>query len=251
MPRFFVKNEQIEDELIKITGDDAFHISRSLRMAVGEHITACDENGREYDCILRQFEPDSVTAEISGSRDSAAEPPFKAHIYQGLPKGDKLETVIQKAVECGAVSVTPYESDFCIAKSKPEAEEKRRERRNKIAAEAAKQCGRAVLPTVGSPLSFADMIDEAKKSDVVLFCYEGEGTLPLGRAIKDLPTLLKEKESLSVSIVVGSEGGFSEKEVKAAKEAGFTVCGLGKRILRTETAATFVMCCLVCSMELQ
>ena len=250
MPRFFIRNEQIDNNMIKITGDDAFHISRALRMAAGEHITACDENGREYDCILEVFAPDSVSAKICDTRESEVEPPFIAHVYQGLPKGDKLETVIQKAVECGASSITPFESEFCIAKSKPEAEEKRRDRRNKIAAEAAKQCGRAVLPKVGSTLSFKEMLDEAKKADLVLFCYEGEGTVPLGRAIKNLPELIKEKGRISVSIVVGSEGGFSENEVKAIKDAGIAPCGLGKRILRTETAATFALCCLVCAAEL-
>ena len=251
MPRFFVKKDQIDNGFIKITGDDAFHISRALRMASGEHITACDDDGREYDCVLRTFDPDSVVAEVIGSQNSEVEPPFLARVYQGLPKGDKLETVIQKAVECGAAAITPFESDFCIARAKPEAEEKRRERRNKIAAEAAKQCGRAILPTVGATLDFSDMLNEAKNADVTLFCYEGEGTVPLGRAIEKIPELIKEKGKISVSIVVGSEGGFSESEARAAREAGFVLCGLGRRILRTETAATFALCCLVCKTELQ
>ena len=250
MPRFFIRNEQIDNNMIKIIGDDAFHISRSLRMAAGEHITACDEKGMEYDCILERFEPDSVSAKICDVRESEVEPPFFAHVYQGLPKGDKLETVIQKAVECGASSVTPFESEFCIAKSKPEAEEKRKDRRNKIAAEAAKQCGRAVLPRVGSTLSFKEMLDEAKKVDLVLFCYEGEGTVPLGRAIENLPELIKEKGKINISVIVGSEGGFSENEVKAIKDAGFMPCGLGKRILRTETASSFVLSCIVYETEL-
>ena len=251
MPRFFVENDQIENGRVTITGDDAFHISRALRMAAGEHITACDENGREYDCLLCEFNPDSVVAEISAECESEVEPPFVARVYQGLPKGDKLETVIQKAVECGAFSITPFESDFCIAKSKPEAEEKRRDRRNKIASEAAKQCGRAFKPTVESTLSFNEMINEAKNADLALFCYEGKDTVPLGRAIEALPDLIKEKGRVNVSIVVGSEGGFSEKEARTAKEAGMVMCGLGKRILRTDTAATFALCCLVCISELQ
>ena len=251
MPRFFISTEQIEDGFLKITGDDAFHISRSLRMAAGEQITACDNSGREYDCILRSFDPDSVTAEIVAERESDAEPPFIARVYQGLPKGDKLDTVIQKAVECGAHSITPFESEFCIVRAKPEAEEKRRERRNKIAAEAAKQCGRASLPSVGTTVSYNDMLREAADADLVLFCYEGEGTVPLGRAISALPDMINEKGRARISIVVGSEGGFSEAEASAAKEAGFVLCGLGKRILRTETAATFVLGCLVCKTELQ
>ena len=250
MPRFFVCADQIENGLIKIVGDDAFHISRSLRMAAGEHITVCDEDGMEYDCALESFLPDSVLARIESKMRSDTEPPFKAHVYQGLPKGDKLETVIQKAVECGVCSVTPFESDFCVAKAKPEAEEKRTERRCRIAAEAAKQCGRSVLPRVNPTLTYQKMIEEAGKADVVIFCYEGKETLPISHAISDAKRILEEKGSVDVSIVVGSEGGFSDKEAEIAREAGFSLCGLGKRILRTETAATFALGCLVYELEL-
>ena len=250
MPRFFVGEEQIENDTVKIVGDDAFHISRSLRMAVGEHITVCANDGMEYDCVLREFLPDRVVAKVLTGKISDAEPPFKAHIYQGLPKGDKLETVIQKAVECGARSVTPFESEFCVARSKPDAEAKRTERRCKIAAEAAKQCGRSVLPTVEPTLSFQAMLEKAKSSETVIFCYEGEDTLPLSRAISEVKRIIGEKGNASVSVIVGSEGGFSEKEAEMAKNMGFFMCGLGKRILRTETAATFVLACLVYETEL-
>ena len=251
MPRFFVTDDQIENGLVKIVGDDAFHISRSLRMAAGECITVCDLSGKEYNCELEVFDgSESVTARILSAKASDAEPPFVAHVFQGLPKGDKLETVIQKAVECGARSVTPFESEFCIAKVKPEAETKRTERRNKIAAEAAKQCGRAVLPRVGETLSFEKMLDAASKSDVVIFCYEGENTRPLSVAVEDAKRIMREKGSVEVAVIVGSEGGFSEGEVEDAVSRGFLVCGLGKRILRTETAATFVLGCLVYATEL-
>lgn len=250
MPRFFICGDQIEDNRIKIVGDDAFHISRSLRMAAGEHITVCDEEGREYDCALEAFLPDSVIASIISSGQSDTEPPFRAHVFQGLPKGDKLETVIQKAVECGAYSITPFESDFCIAKSKPDAEEKRTERRLRIAAEAAKQCGRGILPRVSPTLSFRGMIEAAAECDLVIFCYEGDSTQPISRAIATAREILTEKQALDVAIVVGSEGGFSEKEAEMAKNAGFSMCGLGKRILRTETAAAFALGCLVYEFEL-
>jgi len=250
VPRFFVTKEQIDGDIVRINGDDAFHISRSLRMAAGEHIVVCDNGGGEYDCVLEGFNPDSVTARVLSEKTSDTEPPFVARVYQGLPKGDKLETVIQKSVECGARSVTPFESEFCVARSKPESESKRTERRNRIAEEAAKQCGRSVLPEVEPTVSFDVMLSKAKEADVVLFCYEGEGTLPLGRAVTEVERLIREKGNAEVAIVVGSEGGFSEKEAAKAREAGFTMCGLGKRILRTETAATFVLCCLVCATEL-
>ena len=248
MPRFFVNAEQINGDKIYILGDDAFHISRSLRMAAGEHITACDESAMEYDCILEEFLADKVVGRIVSGTQSETEPPFKAHVYQGLPKGDKLETVIQKSVECGAYAITTFESEFCIAKSKPEAEKNKLDRRNRIASEAAKQSGRALLPKVYATVSFDKMIEEASKSDVRLFCYEAEGTLPIGKQMKK--ALSEAGENPTVAIVVGPEGGFSKKEAEKAASAGFLMCGLGKRILRTETAATFALSCLVYETEL-
>ena len=248
MPRFFVSQEQINGDKIHILGDDAFHISRSLRMAAGEHITACDENATEYDCVLEEFLPDKVIGRIVSSSESGTEPLFVAHIYQGLPKGDKLETVIQKSVECGASSITTFESEFCIAKSKPDAEKNKVERRNRIAAEAAKQSGRALLPKVYATVSFDKMIEEASKADVKLFCYEAQGTLPLGKQLRSALPSVNGKPV--VAIVVGPEGGFSKKEAEKAEKAGFLMCGLGKRILRTETAATFALSCLVYETEL-
>ncbi len=248
MPRFFVSSEQINGDKIHIIGDDAFHISRSLRMAAGEHITVCDENATEYDCVLEEFLPDKVVGRIESSKSSETEPPFVAHIYQGLPKGDKLETVIQKSVECGASAITTFESEFCIAKSKPDAEKNKVERRSRIAAEAAKQSGRALLPKVYATVSFDKMLEEASGADIKLFCYEAEGTLPIGKQLKT--ALPRVNERPSVAIVVGPEGGFSKKEAEKAEKAGFMMCGLGKRILRTETAATFALSCLVYETEL-
>ena len=250
MPRFFVNAKQVDGDKIYIVGDDAFHISRALRMAAGEHITVCDDSAVEYDCVLEDFLPDKVGARIETSKLSETEPPFKAHIYQGLPKGDKLETVIQKSVECGACSVTTFESEFCIAKSKPDAEKNKLERRNRIAAEAAKQSGRGILPEVHQTVSFDKMLEEAKDADVRLFCYEAEGTLPIGKQLRNALAALKEGERPSVAIVVGPEGGFSKTEAEKARAAGFLMCGLGKRILRTETAATFALSCLVYETEL-
>lgn len=253
MPRFFVNAEQIDGNKIYIVGDDAFHISRALRMAAGEHITVCDESGVEYDCELEEFLPDKVGARIESSKNSETEPPFKAHIYQGLPKGDKLETVIQKSVECGAYSITTFESEFCIAKAKPDGEKNKLERRNRIAAEAAKQSGRAILPTVNPTIGFGAMIEKAKEADICLFCYEADGTRPIGSYINGgaLDKIRSEKGRLpEVAVVIGPEGGFSKVEAEKAAAAGFSMCGLGKRILRTETAAMFALTCLVYEAEL-
>ena len=250
MPRFFVQKEQISDGVVSIVGDDAHHISRALRMAAGECITVCDMQSFEYECELTDFLPDRVLAKVLTSRQSDTEPPYRAHIYQALPKGDKLDSIIQKAVECGAASITPFESERCVVKVKADAEIKKTERRQRIATEAAKQSGRSLLPTVSPTLSFAEAIKQAARADIPLLCYEGEDQRTLSAVLKEYKLHHKGGDIPEISIVIGSEGGFSLAEVKAAREAGLISVGLGKRILRTETASSFALSCLVYELEL-
>ncbi len=250
MPRFFVQKEQIADGVVSIFGDDAHHLSRALRMAAGECITVCDMQSLEYECELTDFLPDRVLAKVLTSRQSDTEPPYRAHIYQALPKGDKLDSIIQKAVECGAASITTFESERCVVKVKADAEGKKTERRQRIAAEAAKQSGRGLLPAVHPTLSFVDAIRQASKADIPLLCYEGEDQKTLSAVLKEYKANQRKGEIPEISIVIGSEGGFSLAEVRAAKEAGLISVGLGKRILRTETASSFALSCLVYELEL-
>ena len=252
MPRFFVRREQVENGFVTIFGDDAHHISRSLRMAAGERITVCDMQKLEYDCTLTEFLPDRVLAKIESERPCDTEPPFFAHLFQALPKGDKLDTVIQKSVECGVGAITTFNSERCIAKEKGNDENKLR-RRNKISLEAAKQSGRGFVPEVSPTVSFAEMLEEASKADIKLFCYEGDGTRSMKEFLAEERSRISSESSEklpTISIIVGSEGGFSLAEVDKAKAAGFTPVGLGKRILRTETAPMFVLGCLCYEFEL-
>ena len=251
MPRFFVRREQIEDGIVTVRGDDAHHISRSLRMAAGEHITVCDMQKHEYECELTEFLPDCVRAKVIETRKCDTEPPYHVHLYQALPKGDKLDSVIQKAVECGVGEITTFESERCVVRVKSEGEAKKVERRQRIALEAAKQSGRGCVPSVHASLSFARTVADAAKADIALFCYEGDGTRPLAGVLKEKRAAWTGKGGPTVSIVIGSEGGFSLAEAEAAQAAGLIPVGLGKRILRTETAAAFVLACLVYEMELQ
>lgn len=251
MPRFFIRKEQISDEIVQIVGDDAHHIARSLRMAVGEHITVCDMQRSEYDCVLTEFIDDTkVLARILSERSMDTEPPFVAHLYQALPKGDKLDTIIQKAVECGVATITPFESERCIVRCKPDQEEKKTQRRCRIAAEAAKQSGRGCLPEVNPTISYAAALEQAMGADIPLFCYEGDATAPLRSVLREKLASFPAGQLPTVSIVIGSEGGFSVDEASAAAQAGFLMVGLGKRILRTETASGFVLSCLVYELEL-
>ena len=235
MPRFFVPSAQINNGTVTIVGDDAFHISRSLRMAAGEHITVCNMLGIEYDCVLEGFS-DSVTARIISEKPCETEPPFYAIVWQALPKGDKLDSIIQKSVECGASEIRLFESKHCIVKAEPKSEAKKSERRSRIAAEAAKQSGRGIIPKTVSPVSFDNMIAEASRSDIPIFCYEGGSTEKLGALLKAKKQSLSGKDTPTVSIVIGPEGGFSPNEAEKASAAGMLMAGLGKRILRCETA---------------
>ena len=250
MPRFFIRAEQIENGVVRLMGDDAHHISRSLRMAAGERITVCDMQKNEYDCELIEFLPDCVRAKILHTTPSETEPPYRAHVFQALPKGDKLDSVIQKAVECGMTELTTFESERCVVRLKGESEGKKLERRQRIALEAAKQSGRGIVPVIHPSCSFSQMLTEAARADIALFCYEGDGTRPLPEVLRASAVRETSDRELTVSLVIGSEGGFSLAEAEAARSAGLIPVGLGNRILRTETAAAFALACLVYEFEL-
>jgi len=252
MPRFFVNAAQIDaaQGIVTLTGADAHHIARSLRMAAGETVTVCDAE-REYDCVLEVFHDErEVIARITQSRPVTTEPPFRAHLYQALPKGDKLDSIIQKAVECGVSTVTPFESAHCIVRIKPDAEGKKTERRRRITLEAAKQCGRGSIPEISPSVTFAEALADASRADLALFCYEGEGTQPLRTVLSAYAAEHPGQALPEISLMIGSEGGFSPAEARAARDAGMIPVGLGRRILRTETAAAFVLACLVYEWEL-
>ncbi len=247
MPNFYIKKDQIENEHIRIYGEDAHHISRSLRMAAGEHINVYDEDAIEYICVLEQFNDGNVVARIENQRPSDKEMPVRIHLFQALPKGDKLDLVIQKSVECGVYDITLFESERCVVKVKDDAEARKNERRNKIALEACKQCGRGRVVSVYPTVSFVEMLDRASECDAVLFCYEGEGTKPLGEVMH---ALRASQELRDIALVIGCEGGFSLSEVEKAEGRGFEKIGLGKRILRAETASIMALSCLIYEFEL-
>lgn len=251
MPRFFIRQNSIDGDAVCITGDDAHHIARSLRMAVGENITVCDMQGNEYACRITGFDEDTaVYAEITARAHSDTEPPCRITLFQALSKGDKLDTVIQKAVECGVYRIIPFESERCIVRVKEDAEQRKTERRARIASEAAKQSGRSILPEVLPTVSFGEALKLAAQADVALFCYEGDGTEPIGKVLDRVLPRGTDGECPSISVLIGSEGGFSLKEAQMAREAGMIPTGLGKRILRTETAPVFALSCIICKTEL-
>ena len=235
MPKFFVDKDAIGESEVLLTGGDAFHIARSLRMAVGDGITVSDGEGGEYSCRLTRIRDEECIAEILSRGEASGESPVKISLYMAYPKSDKLELVIQKAVELGVYEIIPFESSRCIKRPKAEKIEKQTARLARIAEEATKQCGRGILPRVGEPISFSEMLKRAGESECPIFCYEGEGA----RSMKAV--LSENADKKTFSVVVGSEGGFSPEEAASAICAGLNSVNLGPRILRCETAPMYAL----------
>ncbi len=244
MPRFFVNKEDISNGIARISGDDARHIARSLRMAVGDRIAVSDGEGNEYEATLTKIRDDECLSEIKKELNSDCESPVRITLCMAYPKGDKLETVIQKAVELGVNTVIPFESSRCIKRPAKEKLEKLTARHAKIAEEAAKQCGRARLPRVLSPVSYVAMLNMVKTSSLTLFCYENEHMTTLKCALEKVGRIS------DITVIVGCEGGFSPEEANAAALAGAVPVSLGKRILRCETAPAYVLSALSYVFEL-
>ena len=246
MPRFFIRQDQIEEcdgaECVVIHGDDAHHISHSLRMAVKEKIDVVDMQKKLYLCELFKFSEGKVVAKILEKKQIDTEPPCNIKLYQALAKGEKMETIIQKSIECGACEIVPFSSERCVVKLDKKDSGKKIQRWQKIAEGASKQSGRGIIPTVRDVLSFSQMLEDI--SGTVLFCYEGEDTVSLKDALE------KEKIQGDVSVIIGSEGGFSIKEAELLKSKGAISVSLGKRILRCETAPVFALSCIAYVLEL-
>lgn len=221
--RYFTTD--IADGSAYLNGADAHHLAIVLRAKAGDNVTVCDGLGTDYACRVRLAGKERVEMDIISSHPSESEPHTAVTLYVGYPKQDKLETIIQKATELGAVRVVPFFSRYCVAA--PKNEEKKNVRYQRVALEAAKQSGRGRVPEVAMPLSFDKMLRDAAACDTVLFCDEAGGA-PLHSRLKDT--------AHSVAIVTGSEGGFSREEAEKAAAAGFLPVGLGPRILRCETA---------------
>ncbi|MBP3919377.1 MAG: 16S rRNA (uracil(1498)-N(3))-methyltransferase [Clostridia bacterium] len=253
MARFFLSRAsmRLEEGLIPIVGDDAHHIAYSLRMAVGDPITVCDMQKTEYLCTILSVKPDEVLLSVNDTRENDTELPIKIHLYQSLPKGDKMEYIIQKAVELGAASVTPVTSARCIVKLDEKSAEKKIARWQKIAEEAAKQCGRGYIPEVRAPISFPCAIEAGQKTDLPLFCYEGDDTVSLKTVLgHTMDRLLSLDHLPEAAVYIGPEGGYDRAEVDKAASAGMTAINLGKRILRCETASGFVLAAMTYAFEL-
>lgn len=246
MQRFFVEPHQIDEEAhqIHITGSDVNHISNVLRMKTGEELWISDGSKYEYRCTIESFEPDEVLLHIVYSQEPEYELPCRIYLFQGLPKADKMELIIQKAVELGAYEIIPVETKRCVVKLDGRKSAKKTARWQQIAESAAKQSKRMLIPNVHEVLTFREALKYAESMDVRLVPYE------LARGMQETKEILAGIEpGQSVGIFIGPEGGFEEKEIEAAIEGGAKPITLGRRILRTETAGLAILSVLMFQLE--
>lgn len=245
MPRFFLDASRFDSDSVIIDGENARHISKALRMRVADVVTLCDGENNEYLCELVSFTENDVVARVIEKKPCTAEPPYRVTLLQCLPKSDKLELVIQKSVELGVHRIIPVESSRCIVKLDDKNAAKKVERWQKIANEAAGQCGRGILPKICMPMDLKSALMLPKEGDLCLFCYEDERIKNICEVVSD-----KQNKTKDIYVLIGSEGGFSKEEVALAKENGFEIVGLGPRILRTETAPLCVLSIISAFLEL-
>ncbi len=230
---WFFENEEIKTEYYQIAGENAHHITKSLRMKVGESLTLCTLDGKRHDCVITGFSNDTVIVRVLSSTMCEQEPDIKVSVFVALLKGDKFDDVIQKAVELGAYEITPFISARCISRPEKKQLIKKRERWQKIADNAASQSRRAIIPKVCDCIDINEMDNILKDFDKSIVFYECGG-----EKIKNIVTENDKK----IALITGSEGGFEESEINALKNAGVNVATLGKRILRAQTAPIAALC---------
>ena len=237
MPRFFVKTEQIQDETITILGEDVKHIKNVLRKDKGDKIEICNqENGKTYNCEINNIEDNSIITKIIDQIEEQ-EDKIKIDIYQGLPKADKMELIIQKSVELGANAIIPVAMKRCVVKIDSKDENKKICRWQKIAESAAKQSGRNEIPEIRHISIIEKISNLINEYDSFIVAYENEKNNTIKRELLKLKDILQEKGKINIALIIGPEGGLEEKDVELLKQSGAKIVTLGNRILRTETVA--------------
>lgn len=246
MPRFFVKDNQIKQDKIYIIGEDVKHIKNVLRKQVGDNLEICNqETGNTYICEITNIKETEIENLII-EKIAGTESKVKVDIYQGLPKADKMELIIQKSVELGANAIIPVEMKRCVVKLDAKSENKKIERWQKIAESAAKQSGRDNIPEIRQIIKIKDIAKLKDEYDSIIICYEKE----TDNYLKNELLKLKDKQEVKIAIVIGPEGGLEEKDVEYLKQNGANVVTLGNRILRTETVALNLLSIIMYELEI-
>lgn len=246
MNRFFGKSENIFENEIIIDGSDVNHIKNVLRMKQGDKLLVAGGNNKEFVCSIGSFEDDRIILHIDSTSLTDRELPVKVTLFQGLPKGDKMEWIIQKCVELGVFEIVPVSMKRCVVKLDEKKAKGKVSRWQSISESGAKQCGRNIVPKISEVMSFNKAMEYAKGLDMVIVPYElCEGMDATQKALSSI------KPGMNVGVFIGPEGGFDISEIELSKALGFTPVSLGKRILRTETAGMTVMAILMYHLEIQ
>ena len=251
MPKFFVKEEQINNEEIKIQGTDVNHIKNVLREKVGSELIICNEKtGQDYLCEIKEIKEENIICNIKEKLLNNVESNIKVTIMQGLPKADKMELIIQKSVELGVNNIIPIEMKRCVVKLKDKDKIKKIERWQKISVVAAKQSGRNIIPEINQVENLKNICETFENYDIVLLAYENEKENTIKNELKQLKEKNQNKnEDVKIAILIGPEGGITEEEVEIARKKGAKIITLGKRILRTETVALNVLSIIMYELE--
>lgn len=236
MPKFFVTQDKITENQIIIDTEDVAHISRVLRLGIGDHVTVCDSQGTDYEAEIAEMEQKQIVCSITEKRASESEPNIKVTLFQGLPKASKMEYIIQKTTELGISEIVPVKLSRCVVKIDNKKDERKKlDRWQKISEAAAKQSGRGIVPQISEIMTLDEVIKRSKEFDLFFVPYECEEQ----KTLKEV--LLSRSDIKTVGFIIGPEGGFDPAETEKLHESGIDTVTLGKRILRTETAGEAVL----------
>lgn len=238
MPKFFVEPENVTENAAKIIGEDVKHIGTVLRAKIGDYITVCDGNGFDYECEITDISKSEIELKIANKTKCKTEPSVFVTLYQALPKGEKCDYIIQKGIELGVSKIIFFVSKRSVSKPDEKSLKSKLQRWQAISLSAAKQSGRGIIPKIEILADTKKAMNEMEKDEIKILFYEGSGTTPF-------KGLLNNTDMKSFSFMIGPEGGFDDSEILLAKEKGIPLGGLGKRILRTETASGCVLSALM------
>ena len=245
MYQFFIETSQIAEDQIRILGKDVNHMKNVLRMKPGEEIRVTDsETSRSYRCEVAELYEETIVCHILAEEEEGSELPVRIYLFQGLPKADKMELIIQKAVELGVYQIIPTACRRCVVKLDPKKEKTKLARWQQIAEAAAKQSKRGVIPTVAPVMSYVQAVKTASEMDLKLVPYELAEGMPQTKQLIE-----SARPGQQIAIFIGPEGGFDPEEIRLATEAGIQPITLGKRILRTETAGFTTIAWLMYQLE--
>lgn len=252
MPKFFVRQNQVDDGKIVINGQDVKHIRNVLRAKVGEELEICNsETGENFLCSILEFNKDKIWCNIEQKIQEETESNVKVTIFQGLPKADKMEYIIQKSVELGVYDITPVDMKRCVVKLDEKNANKKIERWQKISEVAAKQCGRNIIPQINNVINIKKLCEIVENYDIVLVAYENEENNSLKNELSQIKSTIinNQSQEFKIGIVIGPEGGLEKQDVENLKRSGAKIITLGKRILRTETVALNVLSIIMYELE--